>query len=87
MDTRLCDNFPGSVQEKVAAEALDWDADLIVLGTQGRRGAPRLVLGSGAERILRHAPVLVLLVRAPAVKDASAELLRASASAATLAAE
>ncbi len=54
--TRLWENFPGSVTEKVAAEALDWDADLTVLGTHGRRGAPRLVLGSGAERILRHAP-------------------------------
>jgi nucleotide-binding universal stress UspA family protein len=66
VDTRLCDNCPGSVQEKVAAETLDWRADLIVLGTHGRRGAARLLLGSGAERILRCAPVPVLLVRAPA---------------------
>ena len=87
VDTRLCDNFPGSVQDKVAAEAVDWGADLIVLGTHGRRGAARVVLGSGAERILRHAPVPVLLVRAPAERDAAAELLQASASAAALAAE
>jgi len=86
VDTRLGDNFPGSVQDKVAAEALDWGAELIVLGTHGRRGAARLVLGSGAERILRQAPVPVLLVRAPAGKDAAAELLQASASAAAMAA-
>jgi nucleotide-binding universal stress UspA family protein len=87
VDIRLDDNFPGSVHDKVVTEATDWGADLIVLGTHGRRGAARLVLGSGAERILRHSPVPVLLVRAPAARDAAAELLQASASAALLAAE
>lgn len=86
VDTRLGDNFPGSVQDKVAAEALDWGAELIVLGTHGRRGTARLVLGSGAERILRHAPVPVLLVRAPTGNDAADQLLQASASAAAMAA-
>ena len=86
VDTRLGDNFPGAVHDKVAAEAVDWGADLIVLGTHGRRGPARLVLGSGAERILRHSPVPVLLVRAPAGQDAAAELLRASASVAAMAA-
>ena len=87
VDTHLCDAFPGSVQEKVAAEVRDWGADLIVLGTHGRRGAARLLLGSGAERILRQAPVPVLLVRPPVVKDASGELLSMSASAVAMAAE
>ena len=40
-----------------------WKADLIVIGTHGRRGVSRLVLGSSAENILRSAPVPVLLVR------------------------
>lgn len=54
-----------SVDETVIAEARRWKADLIVIGTHGRRGVSRLVLGSSAERILRSAPVPVLLVRAP----------------------
>src|SRR5688572_17131656 len=40
-------------------------ADLIVLGTHGRRGLTRLVMGSDAENVLREATVPVLLVRAP----------------------
>ena len=50
--------------EVIAEEATRWRADLIVTGTQGRRGADRLLLGSDAEQIVRHAPVPVLLVRA-----------------------
>ncbi|MDN8611589.1 universal stress protein [Variovorax ginsengisoli] len=84
-DTRFRDTFPSSLQDQVAAEARDWGADLIVLGTHGRRGAKRLLLGSGAERILRLAPVPVLLVRPPDEKDAAADLLRASASVVALA--
>ena len=75
------------MQEKVAAETLDWGAELIVLGTHGRRGATRLMLGSGAERILRVAPVPVLLVRAPDEKSASAELRRTSACVVAMAGE
>ncbi len=40
-------------------------ADLVVIGTHGRRGVRRLILGSDAEQILRRAPVPVMLVRAP----------------------
>lgn len=53
-----------AMHDIVVAEATQWGADLIVLGTHGRRGVSRLVLGSGAERILRLAPVPVLLIRA-----------------------
>ncbi|MFZ1909935.1 MAG: universal stress protein [Burkholderiales bacterium] len=41
-------------------------ADLIVIGTHGRRGLRRLIMGSDAEQIVRTAPVPVMLVRAPA---------------------
>lgn len=63
VDTVLYDNFSGAMPALIAAEVIRWDADLIVLGTHGRRGIGRLVLGSGAENILRHATVPVLLVR------------------------
>lgn len=44
-------------------EALDWKADLIVIGTHGRSGLSRVLLGSVAEGVVRGASVPVLLVR------------------------
>ncbi|SDC96139.1 universal stress protein [Paraburkholderia lycopersici] len=54
--------------ERIAA---DWRADLIVMGTHGRRGVRRLVLGSVAERVLRSArcPVLLIPLRAAAFQQ------------------
>ena len=69
----LRDTFAGSVHEQVTAEATTWPADLIVLGTHGRRGVGRVVMGSSAENILRYATVPVLLVRAPAEPTAKTE--------------
>jgi nucleotide-binding universal stress UspA family protein len=51
------------VAEEIAAEADAWPADLIILGTHGRRGLGRLLLGSVAERVARIASKPVLLVR------------------------
>lgn len=62
-DVRLEDDLLSRIGESVAAEATKWGADLIVVGTHGRRGFSRFVLGSGAEQILRMAPVPVLTVR------------------------
>ncbi len=53
----------GRAADSIVAEARAWGADLIVLGTHGRRGAKRLVMGSDAEEIVRTTPVPVLLVR------------------------
>lgn len=64
-DTVLQDSLNGRLCDLVAQQARDWRADLIVLGTHGRRGIGRALLGSDAEQIVRHAPVSVLLVRAP----------------------
>ena len=60
-----------TMQKNSIAPAGDWivrkaeevKADLIVCGTHGRRGIPRLVMGSDAEQVVRRAPVPVLLVR------------------------
>jgi nucleotide-binding universal stress UspA family protein len=59
----LRDTRAGRVCDFVVEEATAWSADLIVIGTHGRRGLGRLLLGSDAEQILRLAPVPVLLVR------------------------
>jgi nucleotide-binding universal stress UspA family protein len=64
-EAELCDSFSGSVHQMVNAEAAKWPADLIVIGTHGRRGVGRVVMGSSAEHVLRYASVPVLLVRAP----------------------
>jgi nucleotide-binding universal stress UspA family protein len=58
------DTLSGRVSDLVIDHARTWRADLIVIGTHGRRGVGRLLLGSDAEQILRSAPVPVLLVRA-----------------------
>ncbi|MCS6926013.1 MAG: universal stress protein [Candidatus Binatia bacterium] len=55
----------------VAQGVLEWAAtlhpDLIVMGTHGRRGAPRFFLGSVTETVVRRAPCPVLTLRDPAV--------------------
>ena len=49
----------------IAQQARDWNADLVVIGTHGRRGVRRALLGSGAEQIIREAPVSVLVIPSP----------------------
>jgi nucleotide-binding universal stress UspA family protein len=62
-DTHLVQEPGRRLGEVVADEATKWGADLIVVGTYGRRGISRMVLGSGAEQVVRLAPVPVLTVR------------------------
>ena len=56
----------GGIATAILAHARKVRADLIVLGTHGRRGIARIVMGSDAESVLREAAVPVLLVRPPA---------------------
>lgn len=51
------------VADMLSAEADAWPADLIVVGTRGRRGLNRLILGSVAEGVARAATKPVLLTR------------------------
>jgi hypothetical protein len=44
------------VADLVVAQANEWRADLIVIGSHGRRGFDRAMMGSDAERIVRCAP-------------------------------
>jgi nucleotide-binding universal stress UspA family protein len=54
------------VADVITGRAKRWRADLIVMGTHGRRGVNRMLLGSDAELVLRNASAPVLLVRARA---------------------
>lgn len=60
----LREMLSGPAAYPIVREARKLGADLIVLGTHGRRGVRRLVLGSDAEQVVRTASVPVLLVRA-----------------------
>jgi len=64
-DTRMIEVAGKRLGEIVADEARSWEADVVVVGTHGRRGISRVFLGSGAEQVLRLAPVPVLAVRTP----------------------
>ena len=54
--------FEGDAVTRILDRATDWNADLIVMGTHGRSGFERLLLGSVAEKVLRKAPCPVLTV-------------------------
>jgi nucleotide-binding universal stress UspA family protein len=59
----LREMLSGPAAYPIVREAKKLGADVIVLGTHGRRGVRRLVLGSDAEQVVRSASVPVLLVR------------------------
>lgn len=64
-DVELIDQFGLRLGEAVAEAVKRWGADLVVVGTHGRRGIGRVVMGSGAEQVIRLAPVPVLVMRMP----------------------
>jgi nucleotide-binding universal stress UspA family protein len=53
----------GDPVESIVATARAWPADLVVIGSHGRDGLGRVLLGSVAEGVTRHAPCPVLVVR------------------------
>jgi nucleotide-binding universal stress UspA family protein len=52
----------GTPYEKILKVAEEWEADLIVLGTHGRTGLSHLLMGSVAEKIIRHSvkPIFII---------------------------
>jgi nucleotide-binding universal stress UspA family protein len=64
VETALLDVSGERVASVIDGEAQQWGADLIVIGTHGRSGLSRLLLGSVAEGVARGTSVPVLLVRA-----------------------
>lgn len=63
-ETALLDANGERIASVIEGEAQHWQADLIVIGTHGRSGLSRMLLGSVAEGVVRVASVPVLLVRA-----------------------
>lgn len=62
----LLETIGAGAADQIVAHAQQCNADLIVMGTHGRRGLRRLALGSDAELVVRSSPIPVLLVRGAA---------------------
>ena len=52
----------GEPAEQIVESAKQLGADLVVLGTHGRHGLPRMLLGSVAEKVVRTSPVPILVI-------------------------
>lgn len=65
VEIELLEAHGGQAGNAIVKDAEQCRADIIVLGTHGRRGLSRLVMGSDAEQVVRQARVPVLLVRNP----------------------
>jgi nucleotide-binding universal stress UspA family protein len=55
----------GDPKSKIVEDAASWKADLIILGSHGRRGMERFLMGSVSDAVARHAPCSVQVVRIP----------------------
>ena len=62
-ETRLVEDYNVHVGAVISKEAEQWLADLLVVGTHGRKGLGHLLLGSVAEGVMRTASMPVLLLR------------------------
>lgn len=62
-EAKLSETLGGRAADAILEHAAKWGADVIVMGTHGRRGLRRLAMGSDAEFVVRRSPVPVLIVR------------------------
>ena len=62
-ETILLETIGGVAANLILQQTKEYQAELIVMGTHGRRGLRRLALGSDAEQVVRSAGIPVLLVR------------------------
>jgi nucleotide-binding universal stress UspA family protein len=65
----LIESHGWRVASRIIAQAREWPADLIIMGSHGRRGLARVAMGSAAAEVFRESPVPVLLVRAVYLRD------------------
>ena len=63
-ETQLVESAGGRLGGVISEKAQEWQADLLVVGTHGRKGIEHLLMGSVAEGVIRTASMPVLLVRA-----------------------
>lgn len=63
----------GNAAQRILEVAAETEANLIVMGTHGRTGLARLLVGSVAEQVLRKAPCPVLTVKMPLLVEAGSK--------------
>ena len=63
VEIRLVESEQKHVSDMLIDAATEWQADLLIVGTHGRRGIERFFVGSVAERLVRKSQVSLLLVR------------------------
>lgn len=62
-EKRLIESSRKRVPEMITECARDWNADLVIVGTHGRSGFERLLVGSVAEKLVRLSNTSLMLVR------------------------
>ncbi|MBS1227619.1 MAG: UspA domain protein [Proteobacteria bacterium] len=65
VETRLIASEAKQIADMLAEAAEKWQADLLVVGSNGKRGLDRFFVGSVASRLVQKARTSLLLVRAP----------------------
>jgi nucleotide-binding universal stress UspA family protein len=75
----MVESIGGVAAELILKQAAEWHADVIVMGTHGRRGIFRLAMGSDAEQVVRGATIPVMLIRGKAATAQPATLTTAAA--------
>ncbi len=68
----MVESIGGVAADLILKQAQEWHADVIVMGTHGRRGIFRLAMGSDAEQVVRGATIPVMLVRGQSVAKKAA---------------
>ncbi len=63
----------GKAREKLLEIAESWPADLVIVGSHGRSGVNRFLLGSVSDAVVSHAPCSVIVIRIPAAKVEESE--------------
>jgi nucleotide-binding universal stress UspA family protein len=71
-ESELSESFGVRVADIITRSAKRWRADLIVIGTHGRRGVNRLLMGSDAELVVRNTTLPVLLIHGTAPRRRAA---------------
>ena len=63
VEAKLVETVGGHIGSVISDETKKWNADLLVVGTHGRKGFQHLLMGSVAEGVIRTASIPVLMVR------------------------
>ena len=65
------ESLEGRIKETIIQAAIDWQADLLIMGSHGRTGIERFLLGSVSQAVVSHAPCSVEIVKKKGHQEAS----------------